>query len=66
MRRSTKEEYQRIREDIRVHGGTAADMSPERINRMLKKLPPFKHDEIPEEDLDYFSQKSEIGWSYLT
>jgi hypothetical protein len=33
---------------------------------MLKKLPPFRHDEYPEEDLEYFQQKSDIGWNYLT
>ena len=43
-----------------------AGISPERINKMVKKLPPFRHDEYPEEDLEYFQQKSDIGWNYLT
>ena len=32
----------------------------------MKKLPPFQHDVIAEEDIDFFDRKSAIGWDYLT
>lgn len=29
-------------------------MSPERINKIIKKLPPFRHDVYPEDEIKYF------------
>jgi len=42
------------------------DVSPERINRLLKHLPPFRHDVVTPDDIDRFDRKGKIGWSYVT
>jgi len=41
MRRSTENEYGITEKHLRVMEGTLADVSPERVQRILKKLPPF-------------------------
>jgi len=33
---------------------------------MLKALPPFKADDIPQADIDDFQKKGLMGWNYLT
>lgn len=37
-----------------MRGGSKEDMSPERINKIIKKLPPFRHDVYPEDEIKYF------------
>lgn len=54
MRRSTQREYRLIEEDLRRNEGGGTDISPKRIHALMKKLPPFAQDAIPEEDLTYF------------
>ena len=66
MRRSTQQEYQRTQKRLIQEEGAAVNLSPERINSILKKFPPFVSDAIPEEDIDTFQKKGEIGWNFLT
>jgi len=42
------------------------DVSPERIQQAMKKYPPFLADTIPEEEIETFSKKGTLGWTYLT
>ena len=64
MRRSLKNEYKLAEKDLKILEGGAP--SPERINKLLKKYPPFQQDNIPEEDIISFSKKGLIGWNFLT
>ena len=47
QKRSTSEEYYKTKEQIISKGGFEADASPERINKIIRKLPPFEADDIP-------------------
>jgi hypothetical protein len=66
LRRSTEREYSLIESDLKTREGGATDVSPKRIHALMKKLPPFAHDAIPEEDLRHFREQSAKGWGYLT
>lgn len=66
MRRSTEREYRLIEGDLKRSEGGTTDVSPKRIHAIMKKLPPFAQDAIPEEDLEYFREQSAKGWGYIT
>jgi len=38
----------------------------EKIAKMLYNLPPFKKDVIPDDVIDCFQSKGQIGWNFLT
>ena len=54
MRRSTQNEYKITEKYLKQMEGEAANLSPERIERILKKLPPFSTDTIDSDDIDAF------------
>lgn len=64
LKRSTKNEYELIQKHFRLKA--AEDLSPERLEQMMKKYPPFEADAIPEDQIDTFQTKGEQGWCYLT
>jgi hypothetical protein len=65
LRRSLENEYNLTSKEL-ARNQDARSISPERINKILNKLPPFPTDMIPEEDIESFSKKGFIGWNYLT
>lgn len=40
--------------------------SPKKIEKIIKKLPPFISDNIRPEDILMFQEKGNIGWGYMT
>ena len=40
--------------------------SPMKIKSIMKKLPPFKNDEVTEDEIKSFQKKGSIGWNYIT
>lgn len=65
LRRSLENEYNLTTKELCRKQNTGS-ISPERIRRILNKLPPFPTDVIPGEDIDSFQKKGLIGWNYLT
>jgi hypothetical protein len=65
MRRSTENEYKLTEKHIRMSEGNGANLSPSRIERILKKLPPFSTDVIDLDDIESFQQKGTLGWTFL-
>ena len=65
LQRTTANEYAITENFLKGEDGEAP-VSPERIHRMLKALPPFKSDDIPQADIDDFQKKGLMGWNYLT
>ena len=64
LRRSLKNEYKLAEKDLKFQGVGAP--SPERINKLLKKYPPFQQDNVLEEDITSFQKKGIIGWNFIT
>lgn len=64
LRRSLKNEYRLVEKDHKFQENGAP--SPERINKLLKKYPPFQQDNVLEEDIMSFQKKGEIGWNFIT
>jgi len=54
MRRSTENEYRITEKHLKQMEGEEANLSPERIERILKKLPPFSTDTVDSDDIDAF------------
>ena len=54
MRRSTENEYRLTEKYLKSKEGDSADLSPTRINNLLKKVPPFSTDVIDLDDIEDF------------
>ena len=65
LRRSTESEYAITEKYLRMMEGDTSNLSPERIHRILKKLPTFANDTIDADDIETFSGKGIKGWSFL-
>jgi hypothetical protein len=52
LRRSLENEYNLTSKELARHSGS---ISPEKIKKILQKLPPFPTDSIPIEDIESFS-----------
>jgi cysteinyl-tRNA synthetase len=51
LKRSTANEYKNQIENLKVKEGETTDVSPDRINRILKKMPPFIADNLSVEQI---------------
>lgn len=66
LQRSEEKEFSIVVNNIKQKEGKAADLSPLRMQKILKRLPPFQNDTIPEIEIEEFQKKGSLGWSYLT
>ena len=66
LHRSLKNEKRHVSNDPKLAKEGESVPSPERINNIMKKLPPFINDNIPAEDIKQFQKKGLIGWGFLT
>ena len=44
----------------------SSNRSADKLNKLIKYYPPFKNDEIPDETINFYDEKGEMGWRYLT
>lgn len=66
LKRSLKNEQRHVSNDPKLAKEGESGPSPERINNIMKKLPPFINDNIPADDITQFQKKGLIGWGFLT
>ena len=54
LKRCSKNEYKYQESALKVKEGDNTDLSPERINKILKKMPPFKADNLSDDFIKRF------------
>ena len=65
LQRSLANEYQIIEKFLKGIEGENANITPNRINKLLKYLPPFQRDTVPQANIDAFTDRGALGWTFL-